>query len=45
VATGLGKPGLTPARCAVANAINVALGKIMYRQPFIKKLNKTSTLG
>ena len=43
--TGLGEPGLPPAGGAVANAINAALGKRMYRQPFIKQLNKTSILG
>ena len=42
--TGLGEPGLPPAGGAVANAINAALGKRMYRQPFIKQLNKTNIL-
>ncbi len=39
--TGLGEPGLPPAGGAVANAINAALGKRMYRQPFVKELNKS----
>jgi isoquinoline 1-oxidoreductase beta subunit len=38
--TGLGEPGLPPAGGAVANAINAALGKRMYRQPFVKGLKK-----
>jgi isoquinoline 1-oxidoreductase beta subunit len=40
--TGLGEPGLPPAGGAVANAINAALGKRMYRQPFINDLKKKS---
>ena len=40
--TGLGEPGLPPAGGAVANAINAALGKRMYRQPFVNELKKKS---
>ncbi|MGK0459024.1 MAG: isoquinoline 1-oxidoreductase beta subunit, partial [Polaribacter sp.] len=43
--TGLGEPGLPPAGGAVANAINAALGKRMYRQPFVNELKKKSLLG
>ena len=42
--TGLGEPGLPPAGGAVANAINSALGKRIYRQPFIKELKKSGVL-
>jgi isoquinoline 1-oxidoreductase beta subunit len=43
--TGLGEPGLPPAGGAVANAINAALGKRMYRQPFVNELKKSNVLG
>jgi isoquinoline 1-oxidoreductase beta subunit len=43
--TGLGEPGLPPAGGAVANAINAALGRRMYNQPFIKSLKKSTVLG
>ncbi|WP_298762609.1 molybdopterin cofactor-binding domain-containing protein [uncultured Polaribacter sp.] len=43
--TGLGEPGLPPAGGAVANAINAALGKRLYNQPFIKDLQKQTILG
>ena len=43
--TGLGEPGLPPAGGAVANAIKAALGKRMYRQPFVKELKKSTILG
>ena len=42
--TGLGEPGLPPAGGAVANAINTALGKRLYNQPFINDLKKSSVL-
>ncbi len=43
--TGLGEPGLPPAAGAVSNAIHAALGKRMYRQPFIKELKKNTVLS
>ena len=43
--TGLGEPGLPPAGGAVANAIHAALGKRLYRQPFVKDLKKSTVLG
>ncbi|UAM97924.1 molybdopterin-dependent oxidoreductase [Polaribacter litorisediminis] len=43
--TGLGEPGLPPAGGAVANAINAALGKRLYRQPFVNGLKKSTVLG
>ncbi|AZJ31555.1 isoquinoline 1-oxidoreductase, beta subunit [Tenacibaculum mesophilum] len=36
--TGLGEPGLPPAGGAVANAIHKALGKRLYKQPFVEEL-------
>ena len=30
---------------AVSNAINAALGKRMYKQPFVKELKKRNVLG
>lgn len=39
--TGLGEPGLPPAGGAVANAINVATGTRLLKQPFIKELTIT----
>jgi len=43
--TGLGEPGLPPAGGAVANAIHAALGKRLYRQPFVNELKKSNVLG
>ncbi|CAM1361049.1 Isoquinoline 1-oxidoreductase, beta subunit [Tenacibaculum sediminilitoris] len=40
--TGLGEPGLPPAGGAVANAIHKALGKRLYKQPFIEELNSNT---
>ncbi len=42
--TGLGEPGLPPAGGAVANAIHKALGKRLYKQPFVEEL-KSNVLG
>ncbi|MDO6600189.1 xanthine dehydrogenase family protein molybdopterin-binding subunit [Tenacibaculum sp. 1_MG-2023] len=42
--TGLGEPGLPPAGGAVANAIHKALGKRMYKQPFIAELKKEENI-
>ncbi|WP_299047998.1 molybdopterin cofactor-binding domain-containing protein [uncultured Polaribacter sp.] len=43
--SGLGEPGLPPAGGAVANAIYAALGKRLYKQPFINGLKKSNVLG
>lgn len=42
--TGLGEPGLPPAGGAVANAINAAIGKRLYKQPFVKELKTQSKI-
>ena len=41
--TGLGEPGLPPAGGALANAIRMATGQILTKQPFINELNKRKT--
>ncbi|NVJ88420.1 MAG: xanthine dehydrogenase family protein molybdopterin-binding subunit [Flavobacteriaceae bacterium] len=43
--TGLGEPGLPPAGGAIANAIHKALGKRLYKQPFVNDLKKSAVLG
>tara|TARA_R110001632_G_scaffold102272_4_gene210371 strand:- start:5247 stop:7457 length:2211 start_codon:yes stop_codon:yes gene_type:complete len=45
--TGIGEPGLPPAGGAVANAIKVATGKRLLKQPFINQLDasKSKILG
>ena len=43
--TGLGEPGLPPAGGAVANAINTALSKRLYSQPFINEFEKSKILS
>ena len=40
--TGLGEPGLPPAGGAVANAIKVATGQVLLKQPFINNIEKLS---
>jgi len=43
--TGLGEPGLPPAGGAVANAIYKAMGKRLYKQPFIDQIEKEKIIG
>lgn len=43
--TGLGEPTLPPAGAAIAIAINKATGKRLYKQPFVKELNKKKVVG